>query len=241
MRRRLFLAVALAGILSWTTGLALAQVAGTEKANWDSTFSIVALDPDTGALGVAVSTARLAVGNRVPFAKAKVGAVATQANTNPTLGYEALRLLEQGKTAQEALEAVLAADPGREERQLSVIDAKGNRAGFTGSKPDDYKAHILGKNCVAAGNILTGRETLTALVETFEGAKGTLGDRIMAAMEAGQKAGGDKRGRISAAMLVVTEGGHPYINLRIDKSTDPVAELRVLYDAYKAAFLAPAK
>jgi len=241
MRRRLFLGLVLGSILCWSSGLTFAQAASSEKATWDSTFSIVALDPDTGAFGVAVSTARLAVGNRVPFAKAKVGAVATQANTNPMLGYEALRLLEQGKTAQEALEAVLAADPGREERQLSVIDAKGNTAGFTGSKPDDYKGHILGKNCVAAGNILVGRETLAALVETFESTKGTLGDRIMAAMEAGQKAGGDKRGRISAAMLVVTDELHPYINLRIDKSADPVAELRVLYDAYKAAFLAPQK
>jgi uncharacterized Ntn-hydrolase superfamily protein len=197
------------------------------------------LDPDTGHLGVAVSTARLAVGNRVPYVKAKVGAVATQANTNPMLAYEALLLLEMGKSAQEALDAALGSDLGREERQLTVIDAKGNKAAFTGTKPDDYKGHILGKNCVVAGNILTGPETLTAMLEVFDKTQGTLGDRIMAAMEAGQKAGGDKRGRISAAILVATDSLHPYINLRVDNSTDPVAELRKLYDAYKAAFLTP--
>jgi uncharacterized Ntn-hydrolase superfamily protein len=209
------------------------------RSDWDSTFSIVALDPDTGHLGVAVSTARLAVGNRVPYVKAKVGAVATQANTNPMLAYEALLLLEMGKGAQEALNAALGSDPGREERQLTVIDVKGNKAAFTGSKPDDYKGHIVGKNCVVAGNILVGPETLTAMVEAFDATQGTLGDRIMAAMEAGQKAGGDKRGKISAAILVATDSLHPYINLRIDDSADPVADLRKLYDAYKKAFLTP--
>lgn len=213
----------------------------SSRQNWDHTFSIVALDPDTGHLGVAVSTARLAVGNRVPFAKAKVGAVATQANTNPALAYEALLLLEMGKTAQEALDATLASDAGREERQLTIIDAKGNKAAFTGTKPDDYKGHIIGKNCVVAGNILVGPETLSAMVEAFDKTEGHLSDRIMAAMEAGQKAGGDKRGKISAAILVATEGLHPYVNLRVDNSTDPVADLRKLYDAYKAAFLTPKK
>jgi uncharacterized Ntn-hydrolase superfamily protein len=209
------------------------------RPDWDSTFSIVALDPGTGHLGVAVSTARLAVGNRVPYVKAKVGAVATQANTNPALAYEALLLLEMGKSAQDALNAAVGSDPGREERQLTVIDAKGNKAAFTGSKPDDYKGHIIGTNCVVAGNILVGPETLTAVVETFDKTQGTLGDKIMAAMEAGQKAGGDKRGKISAAILVATDSLHPYINLRVDDSADPVGELRKLYDAYKKAFLTP--
>jgi len=209
------------------------------SSDWDSTFSIVALDPDTGHLGVAVSTARLAVGNRVPYVKARVGAVATQANTNPMLAYEALLLLEMGKSAQDALNAALSSDPGREERQLTVIDAKGNKAAFTGTKPNDYKGHIIGKNCVVAGNILVGPETLSAMVEAFDKTQGSLGDRIMAAMEAGQKAGGDKRGKISAAILVATDSLHPYLNLRVDDSADPVAELRKLYDAYKKAFLTP--
>jgi uncharacterized Ntn-hydrolase superfamily protein len=211
----------------------------TSHPEWDSTFSIVALDPATGHLGVAVSTARLAVGNRVPYVKAKVGAVATQANTNPMLAYEALLLLEMGKTAQEALDAALGSDPGREERQMTVIDSRGNKAAFTGTKPDDYKGHLIGANCAVAGNILVGPETLTALVETFEKTQGTLGDKIMAAMEAGQKAGGDKRGKISAAILVATDSLHPYINLRVDDSADPVGDLRKLYDAYKKAFLTP--
>jgi len=217
----------------------LAGPLDVSRPDWDSTFSIVALDPDTGHLGVAVSTARLAVGNRVPYVKAKVGAVATQANTNPMLAYEALLLLEMGKSAQEALDAVLGSDPGREERQLTVIDARGNKAAFTGTKPDNYKGHILGKNCVVAGNILVGPETLAAMVETFDKTQGSLGDKIMAAMEAGQKAGGDKRGKISAAILVATDSLHPYVNLRVDDSADPVGDLRKLYDAYKKAFLTP--
>jgi uncharacterized Ntn-hydrolase superfamily protein len=231
----IFAFVVLAPALLW------AEPPESFQQKWDHTFSIVAIDPDTGHLGVAVSTARLAVGNRVPFVKAKVGAVATQANTNPTLAYEALLFLEMGKTAQEALDAALGSDAGREERQLTIIDAKGNKAAFTGTKPDDYKGHIIGKNCVVAGNILVGPETLSAMVEAFDRTEGHLSDRIMAAMEAGQKAGGDKRGKISAAILVATEGLHPYVNLRVDNSTDPVAELRKLYDAYKAAFLTPKK
>ncbi len=238
-RRRIRTVWTLALLLLMACSLTWNRPALSAGQDWDHTFSIVALDPDTGHLGVAVSTARLAVGNRVPYVKAKVGAVATQANTNPALAYEVLLLLELGKTAQEALDAALASDPGREERQLTVIDAKGNRAAFTGTKPDEYKGHLVGKNCVVAGNILVGAETLTAMVETFDKAQGTLGDRIMAAMEAGQKAGGDKRGRISAAILVATDSFHPYINLRVDNSADPVADLRKLYDAYKAAFLTP--
>lgn len=219
----------------------LAAASANPQEDWDNTFSIVARDPATGAFGVAVTTARLSVGNRVPYAEFKVGAVASQANTNPLLAKKALERLRNGATAKEALDAVLLDDEGREERQLSVIDAKGNQAAFTGSKPQDFKGHIIGKDCVAAGNILVGRETLEAMVNTFETSTGTLADRVMAALEAGQKAGGDKRGKISAAIVVVNEapGSNSYarnIDLRIDKSEAPVADLRVLYDAYKTAF-----
>ena len=209
--------------------------------DWDHTFSIVARDPATGALGAAVSTARLAVGNRVLLVEHQVGAVASQANTNPVLAREALKRLQGGASAQEALDAVLQEDPRREERQLSVIDASGRRAAFTGTKPDDYKGHLIGKDVVAAGNILVGRETLEAMVAAFENGTGTLADRVMAALEAGQRAGGDRRGKISAALVVVNQAPGPNayaknLDLRIDNSKDPVAELRVLYDAYKAAF-----
>ena len=132
-------------------------------------------------------------------------------------------------------------DEKREERQLSVISATGTQAAFTGSRPDDFKGHIIGKDVVVAGNILVGRETLEAMVATLETSPGTLADRMMAALEAGQKAGGDRRGKISAAIVVLNEapGTSAYarnIDLRVDGSHGPVGELRTLFDAYKAAF-----
>lgn len=221
--------------------LGLPGPAAASSEAWDNTFSIVARDPVTGALGAAVSTARLAVGNRVIHVEHNVGAIATQANTNPLLAKEALQRLQNGVTAKDALDAVLQADEKRDERQLSIIDAKGNVAAFTGTKPDDYKNHIIGKDFIVAGNILVGKETLEAMASAFDALKGTLADRVMAALEAGQQAGGDRRGKISAAIVVVNQapssnGYAKNIDLRIDSSKDPVAELRVLYDAYKVAF-----
>ncbi len=221
--------------------LGLPGPAAASSEAWDNTFSIVARDPVTGALGAAVSTARLAVGNRVIHVEHNVGAIATQANTNPLLAKEALQRLQNGVTAKDALDAVLQADEKRDERQLSIIDAKGNVAAFTGTKPDDYKNHIIGKDFIVAGNILVGKETLEAMATAFDALKGTLADRVMAALEAGQQAGGDRRGKISAAIVVVNQanssnGYAKNIDLRIDSSKDPVAELRVLYDAYKVAF-----
>ena len=221
--------------------LGLPGPAAASSEEWDNTFSIVARDPVTGALGAAVSTARLAVGNRVIHVEHNVGAIATQANTNPLLAKEALQRLQNGVTAKDALDAVLKADEKRDERQLSIIDAKGNVAAFTGTKPDDYKNHVIGKDLIVAGNILVGKETLEAMASAFDALKGTLADRVMAALEAGQQAGGDRRGKISAAIVVVNQapssnGYAKNIDLRIDSSKDPVAELRVLYDAYKVAF-----
>jgi len=213
----------------------------SDRDQWDNTFSIVARDPATGAVGGAVSTARLSVGNRVLLVEFGVGAVASQANTNTMLAKDALERLRQGATAAEALDAALLVDDKREERQLSVMSSRGTQAAFTGAKPDEFKGHIVGKDVVVAGNILVGRETLEALVTAFENTPGTLADRIMTALEAGQKAGGDRRGKISAAIVVLNESPttNSYarnIDLRIDSSKDPVGELRVLFDAYKAAF-----
>ena len=225
--------------------LAVAAHAAEEPASgreaWDNTFSIVARDPATGAVGAAVSTARLAVGNRVLQVEFGVGAVASQANTNPLLARDSLDRLRQGATAQQALDAALQADERRDERQLSVISATGTQAVFTGTRPDDYKGHLVAKDMVVAGNILVGRETLEAMAAAFETTTGTLADRVMAALEAGQKAGGDRRGKISAAIVVMNEapgisGYARNIDLRIDSSKDPVGDLRVLFDAYRAAF-----
>jgi uncharacterized Ntn-hydrolase superfamily protein len=212
-----------------------------DRSQWDNTFSLVARDPVTGAVGGAVSTARLAVGNRVLNAEFGVGAVASQANTNPKLARDALDRMRHADTAQEALEAALRGDDKYQDRQVSVISATGSRAAFTGSGPEDFKGHVIGKDVVVAGNILVGRETLDAMVSTFESTQGPLADRIMAALEAGQKAGGDRRGKVSAAILVLNEapGTNSYarnIDLRVDTSKDPVADLRTLFDAYKTAF-----
>ncbi len=228
-------------VLPLTVAAHAVEAAPDDSAQWDNTFSLVARDPATGAVGAAVSTARLAVGNRVLQVEFGVGAVATQANTNPMLAKDALDRMRRAGTAKEALDAALQADEKREERQLSVISSSGSQAAYTGTKPDDFKGHIIGKDVVVAGNILVGRETLEAMVAAFESTPGPLADRIMASLEAGQKAGGDRRGKISAAIMVMNEapGTSGYarnIDLRVDVSKDPVAELRTLFDAYKAAF-----
>jgi uncharacterized Ntn-hydrolase superfamily protein len=239
--RNLFRNLSISLVLPLTLSAHATEASEPDRSQWDNTFSIVARDPATGAVGGAVSTARLSVGNRVLQLEFGLGAVASQANTNTLLARDALDRLRQGATAKEALDAALQADEKREERQLSVISAKGTQAAFTGSKPDDFKGHIIGKDVVVAGNILVGRETLEAMVAAFETTPGTLADRVMTALEAGQKAGGDRRGKISAAIVVLNEapstnGYARNIDLRIDSSKDPVGELRTLFDAYKVAF-----
>ncbi len=216
-----------------------APASASDRAQWDNTFSLVGRDAKTGDFAVVVSTARLAVGNRVPWAASGVGAIATQADTNPKLGREGLKMLASGMNAEEVLQKVLAADKGSAGRQLSVIDAKGHTAVFTGAtvlKENVWAGSLKGKDCVAAGNILVGEDTVKAMVKAFESTPGFIGERAMKALEAGQAAGGDKRGKISAAILVVRKGPQPLVDLRIDSSKDPVAELRVLYDAYVKAF-----
>jgi len=200
------------------------------------TFSIVARCPKTLELGVCVSTAVPAVGNRVPHVEAGVGAVATQAHTNINYGIEGLRLLKGGFSPQTALEAMLKMDPDREFRQVSIIDAHGRTAAFTGKETQDWKGHRTGNDYAVAGNLLTGGEVLEAMAQTFEGSEGWLAERLMEALEAGQEAGGDRRGRVSAALLVAshsqTETG-PILNLRIDEHPEPVKELGRLFEAYK--------
>lgn len=216
-----------------------AQAVPTGDRGWDATFSLAGRCARTGDLAVAVSTARLSVGNRVPWAAAGVGAIATQADTNPELGREGLALLAAGATAREALDKVLAADEGRGARQLLIIDARGDTAVHTGGTVMDkspWAGSVQGDDCAAAGNLLVDGETVRAMVRTFEETGGFLGERVMRALEAGQAAGGDKRGKVSAALLVVRKGPHPLLDLRVDCSGDPVADLRKLYGAYMDAF-----
>lgn len=199
-----------------------------------TTFSIVARCPQTGELGVAASTAIPAVGAINPFAKARVGAITTQAWSNPYLGMDGLGLLAQGLSAVEVLERLLRADPDREKRQLGIVDARGGVAAFTGEEVQPWKGHREGRGYVVAGNLLVGDETIQAMAEAFERARGPLGDRLLVALEAGQAAGGDKRGKVSAALLVVRDEEYPYFDLRVDEHTGPVAELRRIFDVYSA-------
>lgn len=189
---------------------------------------MVARCPKTLALGVCVSSAVPAVGSRVPHAMAGVGAIATQAYTNVLYGIKGLELLKKGFSPQEALGAMLKHDPERELRQVIVIDKFGRTAAFTGKETVNWKGHIIGKDYVVAGNMLVGGEVIKAMAQTFEISEGGLAERLMKALEAGQEAGGDQRGRVSAALLVVGEEQTetPVLDLRVDSYREPVRELR---------------
>lgn len=196
-----------------------------------STFSIVARDPATGDLGVAVQSKFLAVGSVVPWAQAGVGAVATQSFANTAYGPEGLRLMAAGWTAREALDRLLAIDHDVTKRQVLLVDADGRAAAFTGEKCFDWAGHIVGDGYACAGNILVGQNTVQAMAETFAATQGPLAERLVAALAAGQAAGGDSRGQQSAALLVVrTAGGYGgrddrYVDLRVDDHYEPIAEL----------------
>jgi len=197
------------------------------------TFSIIARCSKTSTLGVAVATAVPAVGSVVPHVEASVGAVATQAQTNVLYGIEGLKLLKAGLPPQASLDTMLQKDVDREKRQVIIIDLQGRTAAFTGRENVEWKGHIVGKNYAVAGNMLVGNRVLKAMVESFETTKGNLAERLLKALEAGQEAGGDKRGRMSAALLVAGEQWisetRPVLDLRVDAHHDPVAELRRVY------------
>jgi uncharacterized Ntn-hydrolase superfamily protein len=196
-----------------------------------ATFSIVAFEPETKALGVAVQSRFLAVGAIVPWARAGVGAVATQAMANFNYGPRGLDLMSRGKTAEETLQALISSDDEREHRQLGVVDARGRVATFTGSECFEWAGGVAGEHYAAQGNILVGRETVEAMAETFETTTGDLAGRLLAALDAGQTAGGDSRGKQSAALLVVKEGGgyggnnDRLLDLRVDDHPEPIREL----------------
>jgi uncharacterized Ntn-hydrolase superfamily protein len=198
-----------------------------------ATFSIVAFDPATGDLGVAVASRVFGVGNHVPWAEAGVGAIATQAAMNGGYGPRGLELLRQGLTAQQVLERLLAEDrfDRLEGRQVAIIDAKGNIAVHTGPAANEWKGHLTGATYSVQGNILTGPHVAQAMARAFESAKGELAERLYAALKAGDDAGGDRRGRQSASILVVRKGGGSSLNndrlcyINVDDNPDPLFEL----------------
>ncbi|MCL5962417.1 MAG: DUF1028 domain-containing protein [Chloroflexi bacterium] len=191
-----------------------------------ATFSIVGRLAHTGELGVASATRRCAVGAKVPFARPDVGAVASQAQANPRLALNVLDLLSSGVSAPLALELVMQSEAQPNIRQVIVVDASGLSAGFTGSETEDAKHHVVGPNFAAAGNKLVSKEVVEEMARAFQEASGDLAERLMAALEAGDAAGGDKRGKQSAALRVVRDETVPYLDLRVDDHPEPIAELR---------------
>jgi uncharacterized Ntn-hydrolase superfamily protein len=199
------------------------------------TFSIVACDAHAGQMGVAVASKFLAVGAVVPWLESEVGAIATQALANTRYGPEGLALLREGASARDALDALLAADPGRDDRQAGVVDARGRGATHTGQSCMVWAGGRTGLGYATQGNILTGPAVVDAMAEAYEASAGALADRLLLALAAGDAAGGDRRGRQSAAIAVVARGGgyggndDNLVDLRVDDHADPVTELRRLY------------
>lgn len=206
------------------------------------TYSIVAYDPETEELGVAVASKFLAAGAYVPYAKAGVGAVATQSFVNPHYGPDGLALMEQGKDVEEIIKEMTSNDEERSLRQVGIVNAKGESATFTGEECYSWAGGVARSNFACQGNILTGEEVITAMVKAFEESTGPLAHRLVAALKAGDDAGGDSRGKQSASLLVVKEkGGYGgandrYIDLRVDDHEEPVAELARLLHLHDLYF-----
>ncbi len=216
-----------------------------EGDQWVHTFSIVGRDEQTGDLGIAVQSKFLAVGAVVPWAKAGVGAVATQSWANTTYGPRGLELLAAGKSAEEAVAALIEADEHADQRQVGIVDAQGRSATYSGTGCMTWAGGVAGRDFAAQGNILVGEETVQAMAHTFQASTGPLWRRLVEALAAGQQAGGDRRGQQSAALLVVREnGGYGGFNdrlmdLRVDDHPRPIEELARLVGMYELLFLKP--
>jgi uncharacterized Ntn-hydrolase superfamily protein len=204
------------------------------------TFSIVAYDPETGQLGVAVQSHWFSVGSIVPWAEAGVGAIATQSFVDPSYGKLGLDLIRAGKSAPDALKALLAGDEGRDVRQVAMIDTQGRVAAHTGAKDIPAAGHIVGKNYSVQANLMLNDKVWPAMAKAYENTRGDLAERMMAALEAAQEVGGDIRGKQSAALIVVS--GKPtgrtwsdrIFDLRIDDHPEPIKELRRLVTLQRA-------
>ena len=196
-----------------------------------STFSIAGHCARTGQLGVAVSTADVGAGRLVTWARSGVGAVAVQSWPNLYGALDALERLEAGDDAEQALDAAIGGDPGRALRQMGVVDRRGRAASWTGEECTPWAGHITGDGFAAQGNMLVGGETVAAMADTFAArADVDLAERLLVALEAGQAAGGDRRGRQCSALYVVDREAFPLWDLRVDEHPEPVAELRRIYE-----------
>ena len=210
------------------------------------TYSIVAADPDVHEVGVATQSKFLAVGAVVPWARGDVGAVATQSFADATFGPRGLELLASGVEPQTALDRLLGVDEGREQRQVGVVDAVGRSASFTGTKCFEHAASITGPGFACQGNILAAASVVPAMAESFERSAGRpLADRLVEALRAAEREGGDRRGRESAAILVAKPGAgyggnnDRYLDLRVDDHDDPIEELARLLELHRLYFERP--
>ncbi|EYD70435.1 DUF1028 domain-containing protein [Limimaricola hongkongensis] len=193
------------------------------------TYSIIAHDRETGEIGVAVASRFFAAGAAVPYVGARC-AVATQAFVNPVWGVEGRARLAAGESAEAVLADLASRDAGRAIRQCHMMDADGSFAAHTGADCVDWAGHLLGDHHSVAGNMLAGEEVVRATFDAYLGASGPMAERLLAAMEAGEAAGGDKRGRQAAGLVVHRGQDYPYLDLRADDDADPLAELRRLLD-----------
>jgi uncharacterized Ntn-hydrolase superfamily protein len=202
------------------------------------TWSIIARDRDTGQFGIAVATRFFAVGALVPHVKSRIGAIATQALVNPFYGTEGLRLLEQGKSARDVVRAITAADAGRDHRQVHVLDAQGRIAAHTGKACVGWCGQLAGDNVSVAGNMLLGAAVIEDTAAAYaRNSAIPLPRRLIAALRAGEAAGGDKRGKQSAALVICGEEEWPDLDLRVDDHADPLAELERLETVSRELFV----
>jgi len=204
-----------------------------------ATFSIVARDSTNGDVGVAVQSKFLAVGAVVPWVRADAGAVATQALANLSYGPDGLALLQQGMSAPEVLNQLIAADPDREHRQVGIVDQHGQAAAHTGSACFRWAGHVTGEGFCCQGNILASEAVVNDMAHVFRTTQGELAERLVAALAAAQAAGGDRRGRQAAALYVARAGGayggvlDRYIDLRVDDHPDPIVQLQRLLQLHR--------
>ena len=228
-----------------TTLLLAAILHAEDKPPTVATYSIVAYDPITQELGIAVQSKIVAVGAVVPHAKAGVGAVATQAWANPTYGPRGLELLAAGEAPDAIVEKLIANDEQKALRQFGLVNAKGQSANYTGPECVTWASGVRGENYACQGNMLTGEDVVKGMEKAFLETKGDLADRLLAALDGAQAAGGDKRGMQSAALLIVREGwgygglSDRYRDLRVDEHAEPLKELRRVYEAHVKLFPKP--
>ncbi len=232
-------------IAGFLAGCASFATAEEEKPPTVATFSIVAVDRETGEIGVGVQSKIVGVGAIVPFAKAGVGAIATQAAANVRYGPVGLLMMEIGTTPEQTIEMLTSKDPRKAVRQVGIVSASGETATFTGEECNGWAGGKTGDGYAVQGNILTDEAVDDAMAKAYEETEGILAERLLAALEAGQEAGGDKRGKQSAGLLIVREGwGYGGLNdrfrdIRVDEHEHPIRELRRVYEKHRALFRRP--